>query len=732
MDGFNDLETTELTNLQKAKYISFIHAFEKYGLSPTKSFEENEYRLFLNNKSSTGYFDSILCDKFFQYLNFNEKTLISVPEFILGFIHFEEEIQRKAESSRIKFAKEQTIYNKILKQCIIHKKEKLNSEGFCENAKIYGEISDIDIKQKLKGIREIIIIVLFNEERDELHFNIGGDTTYNKKSFEFRPTSRKDRFEFIMKGINDSGNEFNIGSKIFPLDNIESREKYLVQITIPDLDNPKQIAAFININIVMYMNYYNYYENLRIKQDKKLKKCKLEANLFNEDLQNIGDIYDGIMEKNVENFDNFITERKMYRKRISLTGKLFNHSKRVSSPRIESGYIQYNYRNNYNSPMKINIINNVERQHKQLIHKREITNNINHINYINNIQGKQIIQENIPKKDEINLDNSKNQFKINFNNEIQKQSVNQNINRININNQNQQIFTNYNNLIINKSQNPQYNLELSKNIQQTNNKTIKNLSYISSPSYIQMNQQNSGSIAQNQNTQLQRYNLSNSTNTTTATKKIISTKIEQNQNQTQAQIKQNEKKRVVTEIARASVHQIVGEISKRKTIMTNTQFLSPIRKKTINIKNSVSPKAIITHKINKEIVEERTLPVSYLPEKVNEIIYHSQIIYLPVMNIGNKDNYKIIQPTINEFKVYVNEGNKNIINNNINLFNNSGNNNSNIFEKENKTNFIQIPKSIIKNEHSNIAMNSYYKDILKSNLSKITQNNMDINFESSN
>ena len=59
MDGFNDLETTELTNLQKAKYISFIHAFEKYGLSPTKSFEENEYRLFLNNKSSSFLFSSV-------------------------------------------------------------------------------------------------------------------------------------------------------------------------------------------------------------------------------------------------------------------------------------------------------------------------------------------------------------------------------------------------------------------------------------------------------------------------------------------------------------------------------------------------------------------------------------------------------------------------------------------------------------------------------------------------
>jgi len=29
----------------------------------------------------------------------------------------------------------------------------LNSKGFCQNEKIYGEFSDIDIKRKLEGIK---------------------------------------------------------------------------------------------------------------------------------------------------------------------------------------------------------------------------------------------------------------------------------------------------------------------------------------------------------------------------------------------------------------------------------------------------------------------------------------------------------------------------------------------------------------------------------------------------
>ena len=38
-------------------------------------------------------------------------------------------------------------------------------KDFAKNAKIFGEITDIDIKRKLEGIKEIIIIVIYNEKK---------------------------------------------------------------------------------------------------------------------------------------------------------------------------------------------------------------------------------------------------------------------------------------------------------------------------------------------------------------------------------------------------------------------------------------------------------------------------------------------------------------------------------------------------------------------------------------
>ena len=58
---------------------------------------------------------------------------ISIEEFVEGFLIFEEEVTRNAESFRIKFLKEQEIYNKILKQVEKYRRENLNAEGFCKN-----------------------------------------------------------------------------------------------------------------------------------------------------------------------------------------------------------------------------------------------------------------------------------------------------------------------------------------------------------------------------------------------------------------------------------------------------------------------------------------------------------------------------------------------------------------------------------------------------------------------
>ena len=44
------------------------------------------------------------------------------------------------------------------------------------------------------------------------------------KSFSLKPKSRKDRFEFIMKGVNDKNQIVDIGSKVFPLNDVNSYE----------------------------------------------------------------------------------------------------------------------------------------------------------------------------------------------------------------------------------------------------------------------------------------------------------------------------------------------------------------------------------------------------------------------------------------------------------------------------------------------------------------------------
>ena len=157
---------SESNEIQKAKFASLIHAFEDFGYKSSSKIGQKEFRIFLNKKSSSGNFDTLLCNKLFEILNLNDMSSISISEFSESFLLFEEEVARNAESFHIKFLKEQEIYNKILKQVEKYRRENLNAEGFCKNAKISGEITDINIKKKLEGLKEIIIIVIFNDKKE--------------------------------------------------------------------------------------------------------------------------------------------------------------------------------------------------------------------------------------------------------------------------------------------------------------------------------------------------------------------------------------------------------------------------------------------------------------------------------------------------------------------------------------------------------------------------------------
>ena len=319
--------------LKKAKIDSLVMGFTTSGFKSNSRINQEELAQFLNKRTSSGNFDNKLLEKLFEVVNLDSTTTIFIEDFVNGFLQFEEDIRRNIELLNIKLDQEQERYKQLVAELKRYKSEQLNSEGLCENAKIFGEITDIDIKRKLEGIKEIIIKVIYNEKSEELHFKIG-DINSNEmlnKSFAFKPSSRKDHFEFIMKGVNDRNQVFDIGSKIFPLTDINSYEEYAVEIVVPEIENEEEIAAYIHAKIVLYWSDYKYYERLIRKAESKLKKLTSALIKAKEYLKSVREIYGDLTKKTSELVVNFNNQKLMERK----GGKInvnFNNEKEAEVP----------------------------------------------------------------------------------------------------------------------------------------------------------------------------------------------------------------------------------------------------------------------------------------------------------------------------------------------------------------------------------------------------------------
>ena len=326
------MSSLESLEIKKAKIDSLVAGFFKTGYKSTSQINQSELIQFLNRRSSSGKFDPIISGKLFEVLSLDAMSTITVEEFINGFLQFEEEIQKNAEDFSIKLSKEEEIFSQIENDFKKYK-ESLTADGLCENAKVSGEITEIDIQKKLEGIKEIIIKIIYNEKNEELHFKMG-DISSNElehKTFEFKPTSRKDHFEFIMKGINDRNQEFDIGKKIFDLSNINSHEEYLVQIVVPEIDNEEIIAAFIKAKIVVFWSDYKKYEKQKKKAENKLKKLTIAKNKAEEYLKKIREIYGDLVKKQPDLIVDFNNEKLMQRKGAKLNVN-FNNTKEVEAP----------------------------------------------------------------------------------------------------------------------------------------------------------------------------------------------------------------------------------------------------------------------------------------------------------------------------------------------------------------------------------------------------------------
>jgi hypothetical protein len=273
-----------------------INYFEELGWDNQKDLSQNEILLFLNKHSKQGQFDQTLAQKLFQILDVDNQNQITVEEFIKGYLQFEADLKKNNEEFNKRFMQEQNNYNNLEEQCRLYKSEKLSPEGFCENAKITVEITDVDVQKETEGINSIIIKVIYNEKTVQKKLLINKKNNNNNlivnEKFEFKPTSRQDRFEFIMIKVDEDNIESIIGSKRFPLDQITSQEEYLVQITIPEMEGEQEIAAaIINCKIVLFWSDYEFFEEKKKKSEMKLKKIKEASNKANYYLQKIKEIY---------------------------------------------------------------------------------------------------------------------------------------------------------------------------------------------------------------------------------------------------------------------------------------------------------------------------------------------------------------------------------------------------------------------------------------------------------
>ena len=144
-------------------------------------------------------------------------------------------------------------------------------------------------ERRVRHVRQESLSCSFSSS---LHGGGGG-----RKTFGFKPTSRKDHFEFIMKGINDRNQVFDIGSKVFPFTDVNSQEEYLVKIEVPEIDNEEVIAAYIHAKIVLYWSDYNYYDKQRRKAESKLKKLNSAMNKLADYLKKLREIYGDLTKK---------------------------------------------------------------------------------------------------------------------------------------------------------------------------------------------------------------------------------------------------------------------------------------------------------------------------------------------------------------------------------------------------------------------------------------------------
>jgi len=530
-----------------------LNELSEYGYTEETLISQSELSLFLDRKSPKNKFDISLLEKLYSILNLTEYDTVTVSQFVSGFLKMDEEIRKSRDELNEEYSNKKKNFENILDMCKRYQSEKLNEEGFSENARLSGDIIESTFTVDLDGIEEIILSIIYGDEKQEIKQNVKQkeeEDKENNKHFELKALSGKEHLEFKLMTRNYLNYVAEIGSKTYSLEGIQNQEPFFIKVEIPfddDFANDKEgnLAAIVKAKIALRWSDYEYYEQQQKNEEPKLKKLLSDLEQAEESIKKLDYIFSAEKKNEKNEAENNVRKSSEFLNRKILEFPDNNFIVDFNNERIDT-VIRKGIKVDFNNEKEVEV--SMENQNEEENKEEEKNEEENKKEEKNEEENKE--EEN---KDEENKENE---------NDIQIMNDNNNIN-----NSTEQVHQNFQNFSYEIMNNSESNIEIA------NNNEIKMENILSNNDIV------------NQGKQI---NLQDEVN-----------------------------------------------IFPEKNITSYTDTL-------------------LTQSTRKALIQENTLPLKYLPQKINKVIYDTNISTLPLIDAGKKVTY-----------VNMSENNNDVYNSNI-------------------------------------------------------------------
>jgi hypothetical protein len=530
-----------------------LNELSEYGYTEETLISQSELSLFLDRKSPKNKFDTSLLEKLYSILNLTEYDTVTVSQFVSGFLKMDEEIRKSRDELNEEYSNKKKNFENILDMCKRYQSEKLNEEGFSENARLSGDIIESTYNVDLDGIEEIILSIIYGDEKQEIKQNVKQkeeEDKENNKHFELKALSGKEHLEFKLMTRNYLNYVAEIGSKTYSLEGIQNQEPFFIKVEIPfddDFANDKEgnLAAIVKAKIALRWSDYEYYEQQQKNEEPKLKKLLSDLEQAEESIKKLDYIFSAEKKNEKNEAENNVRKSSEFLNRKILEFPDNNFIVDFNNERIDT-VIRKGIKVDFNNEKEVEV--SMENQNEEENKEEEKNEEENKKEEKNEEENKE--EEN---KDEENKENE---------NDIQIMNDNNNIN-----NSTEQVHQNFQNFSYEIMNNSESNIEIA------NNNEIKKENILSNNDIVNQGEQ---------------INLQDEVN-----------------------------------------------IFPEKNITSYTDTL-------------------LTQSTRKALIQENTLPLKYLPQKINKVIYDTNISTLPLIDAGKKVTY-----------VNMSENNNDVYNSNI-------------------------------------------------------------------